>query len=236
MKNVLFSLIAVGSMTTSFAQNPYAYNKASLQQSGDYQQAYITQTGAYNQAGVTQENKDEIGGNYIEIAQVGGGSTSSDNHRITAKQTGSNGAVLNQVGASTQIDLLQVGFGNQFESNQTGTSKTFVAASVKQTGINNEAYLTQTNTANYSQGDIVVVTQTGEDNQARLKQEGIANETYLIQQGNGNVIQGLGGAGTSALQSGIGNRLNITQTQYYNTASVGQTGNNNVGVITQAAQ
>jgi hypothetical protein len=232
MKKVFLSLVAVCTITTSFAQFP-TFNEAALSQSGNRQEAYLTQLGVYNQATISQSNGSGSGYNLVNATQSGG-SYSGERDVLWVSQTGSgNQTSINQLGANTYAKVTQSGAENIFSSSQTGGNRTSVSVTAQQSGNSNKAYIDQYNIFSYAAGPRLDLTQAGTNNEVWLNQTGTWHNSYISQEGNGNVVQGLGGTGSAALQSGISNTLTITQKQTLNTASVSQMGNGNIGSIFQ---
>jgi hypothetical protein len=192
----------------------------------------ITQTAGAGRT-ATIDQVDNSVSNIAAINQKGAtpGATAS-NAYITQTRGAANQALIDQdtrFGASAIINQHD-GNGSYAKITQNTTYFDF--------GNSNVAEIEQTG-GTLGAGNSATINQDYSVNTAKLKQDGQGNMATITQLiGDGNVVKGL--SGSVAMQQGIDNTLTVTQNsgaifgQYVpNTASVGQFGTGNMGIITQ---
>jgi hypothetical protein len=209
-------------------------NQATIRQTmfSSFNQATITQTAGAGRT-ATIDQVDNSVSNIAAINQKGAtpGATAS-NAYITQTRGAANQALIDQdtrFGASAIINQHD-GNGSYAKITQNTTYFDF--------GNSNVAEIEQTG-GTLGAGNSATINQDYSVNTAKLKQDGQGNMATITQLiGDGNVVKGL--SGSVAMQQGIDNTLTVTQNsgaifgQYVpNTASVGQFGTGNMGIITQ---
>ena len=209
--------------------------------------ADVNQEGDRNQAIASQNSGT---GGVIDIDQFGSSNVADVNQdRVNGQspvytmarvlQEGElNEADVDQVSATNATaDVLQFGDRNDAiveQFNQTDVDPNH-SAYVRQEGSSNFAHLDQS-AEEVAAANGADIRQFGTSNQARLDQDGLAggHTAEIRQEGTGNRLEGLGGAGTFALQAGSGHTLDVFQAGSSNRALVSQMGLSNVGDISQS--
>ena len=208
-------------------------NTAAVIQSGLDNSVGVFQQGDDGTATVRQAGNDNIIG--IRQLNPGVGPLRAVFNVATATQ----GAGV----ANSLIDIEQFGRRNNGSATQSGT------------GVNNTINLVQRNDDNVAVlaqnlgnqnvidvvqnpdagrlGGRVEITQSGQDNKARLRQTGYENRLTLTQTGDRNVLQQNGG-NPFALQGGNNNTATLMQTGQDHTINLNQSGMMNTITITQA--
>jgi hypothetical protein len=222
------------------------YSQATVKQNGEnlnaivsqrytlFDVAYVDQKGANSNASITQQVTNG-GGGYAYIQQAG--YIGFLDATITQVGGSSNNAQIyqaNQAGPFNQATISQTESYNVGVIDQSSITTVSTSGMIGQKGDYNKAYLYQRGDGGLTMGSTATITQLGNFNNASLTQYGgTANSATITQMGDQNSLQGY--TGSSALQVGTSNSLNITQTslQGGQSAFVQQLGNSNAGVITQ---